>query len=322
MNYLLNIGIFLDTISYPLSKERFPTVTICTNQRYRNFNEWRYIEVAIQMIEDECFKNNLKTKICRFYDSKHDIFIEIADNILKGESWRHLDLASLISMLEYQLDENENEEALNRFHKTLSEMIGSNDGKLSPLAIPMLLFPQKRTSSVIKTHSIKMLFNENCTYEQAREYSNQFSKWKAHPDSSSDMTIQFPCARIKADQPQCCGFFGKLFRENLDFVLLVMNYAIPGFVEGHSELAKHLGFNQSKNYDYIGSPLVPFCEVPNGGSSDMVNCDSPMQRLFWSSDGLCTSFNAPPMDKSYQVFLQPLNIFLPSIRIISISDYK
>ena len=47
------------------------------------------------MIEDECFKNDSKIKICKFYDSKRDAFIEIAEEILKGESWKGLDLASL-----------------------------------------------------------------------------------------------------------------------------------------------------------------------------------------------------------------------------------
>ena len=255
------------------------------------------------MIEDECFKNDTKIEICKFYYSKRAVFIEIAEGILKGESWKDLDLASLINLLEYQLDGHKNKEALDRFHKTLSEMIGSKDGKLSPLAIPVLLFPQKRTTSAIKAHGIKMLFNENCTFEQAIQYSKEFRKWKDDPNSSSDMATQFPCAKISTDQPQCCRFFGNLFQNNLDYVLLVMNYAIPGFVEGHSKLAKHLGLNQSKSYDYIGSPLVPFCEVPNGGSSDMVNCNSLMQRLYWTSDGLCVSFNAPPMNQIYQVLL-------------------
>ena len=255
------------------------------------------------MIEDECFKNDTKIEICKFYYSKRAVFIEIAEGILKGESWKDLDLASLVNMLEYLLDENNNEEALDHFHKTLSEMLGDKSGKMSPLAIPVLLFPQKRTTSAIKAHVIKMLFNENCTFEQAIQYSKEFRKWKDDPNSSSDMATQFPCAKISTDQPQCCRFFGNLFQNNLDYVLLVMNYAIPGFVEGHSKLAKHLGLNQSKSYDYIGSPLVPFCEVPNGGSSDMVNCNSPMQRLYWSSDGLCVSFNAPPMNQIYQVLL-------------------
>ena len=46
----------IDSITYPLAKERFPSVTVCTNQIKRNINEWKYVEVALQMIEDECFR--------------------------------------------------------------------------------------------------------------------------------------------------------------------------------------------------------------------------------------------------------------------------
>ena len=46
----------IDSITYPLVNERFPSVTVCTNQIKRNINEWRYVEVASQMIEEECFR--------------------------------------------------------------------------------------------------------------------------------------------------------------------------------------------------------------------------------------------------------------------------
>ena len=56
------------------------------------------------MIEDECFKNDTKIEICKFYYSKRAVFIEIAEGILKGDSWKGLDLASLVNMLEYLLE--------------------------------------------------------------------------------------------------------------------------------------------------------------------------------------------------------------------------
>ena len=46
--------------------ERFPTVTICSNQVNKNINEWKYVEVALQMIEDECFNNNVQAGIRLF----------------------------------------------------------------------------------------------------------------------------------------------------------------------------------------------------------------------------------------------------------------
>ena len=52
----------IDSITYPLVNERFPSVTVCTNQIKRNINEWKYVEVALQMIDDECFDECFREK--------------------------------------------------------------------------------------------------------------------------------------------------------------------------------------------------------------------------------------------------------------------
>ena len=125
------------------------------------------------------------------------------------------------------------------------------------------------------------------------------------------MIYRFPCnVEDEHDQHQnetsefkgspCCHYIGKLITENLEFVLLVMNYGIPGFITDHSKLAEFLGFNGNKTYHYVGSQLTPFCEIPDGGSSDLKICSTREQRLIWSTNGVCTAYNAIPMKKMYQ----------------------
>ena len=258
----------------------------------------------MQMIENECSKTDDNPKICEKYQLKGNVFMEIATSILKGEAWKTLDLASLINVLDFKLGPKEtsfNETLRKYFHQTLTEMIGDKQGILSPLAVPYLVFPQKREQIITDRAHIKMILNENCSIEQATKYSSRFELWQTSLDKSSNLNIEFPCVTSTIDELKCCEFFGTILSENIDYANLVMNYGIPGFVKDHSKLATHLGFDPNKTYDFLGSQLVPLCEVPDGGKSDVGLCDQKNQKLTWSSDGLCVSFNTKPISEIYKV---------------------
>ena len=208
--------------------------------------------MSLQIIEEECFLQTPKHEICPFYEKKWQEFQDIAKATLKGQSWIKMDFPTLINLLEHILLESEDVTNQLKFHEILAKMIGDKMGRLSPLAVPFLLYPGQSRYH-IKMKSLRISFNENCTYERALEYVILFKKWYkvAEQNLNVNESSKMPCVLDNSASP-CCGYIGKLVTENMDYVQLVMNYGIPGFINNHSRLIDHLGFKNLDDSNYMG----------------------------------------------------------------------
>ena len=84
-----------------------------------------------------------------------------------------------------------------------------------------------------------MSYDEHCTYENMASYAKGIKKWRKNWEKHNDNS-KFPCEdpnnQNKSSNMKCCGYMGNLITENLEYVLLVMNYGIPGWVDYHSRL--------------------------------------------------------------------------------------
>ena len=94
-------------------------------------------------------------------------------------------------------------------------------------------------ASSLKRNSLKMSYDEHCTYENMASYAKGIKKWRKNWEKYNDNS-KFPCEdpnnQNKSSNMKCCGYMGNLITENLEYVLLVMNYGIPGWVDYHSRL--------------------------------------------------------------------------------------
>ena len=92
-------------------------------------------------------------------------------------------------------------------------------------------------ASSLKRNSLKMSYDEHCTYENMASYAKGIKKWRKNWEKYNDNS-KFPCEdpnnQNKSSNMKCCGYMGNLITENLEYVLLVMNYGIPGWVDYHS----------------------------------------------------------------------------------------
>ena len=133
-------------------------------------------------------KDETQPKICNLYGSKKDSLLKMAKDVLKGESWYKLDFTSLINTLEFVLEKSEDEANILKFHKILSEMIGDKKGKLSPLAIPFLIYPSP-SRKPIKMNALKISFDENCTSNMAKSYASSIRNWRKNQEVGHNSQI-------------------------------------------------------------------------------------------------------------------------------------
>ena len=164
-----------------------------------------------------------------------------------------MDFPTLINLLEHVLSENEDDGNLLIFHEILAQMIGDKRGKLSPLAVPFLLYPGQSRYH-IKMKSLRISFNDSCSFDMAVEYAILFKKWykTAEQNLNFNESTKMPCVLNSSASP-CCGYIGNLVKENMDYVQLVMNYGIPGFTSNHARLVNYLGFKNVDDNNYMGN---------------------------------------------------------------------
>jgi hypothetical protein len=292
----------VDSVAAPFSEIRFPTVSICTNQIKKNFDPWRIVDVAFQMIEDECLDSTThlakatddRPANCTYYLATREILLNLASSTLpKVSTMSGLRMGQIANLVEFQLEKDDKEEEIFYLHRILAKMFGDTNGRVSPIAIPWLLMESK-SSKVYKHRPGQGIFDNACTRDEAVDvYSLHFKNWVKEFPSTRPSTCQLP------NKSPCCHYVGNLLREKLDFALLCMKYAIPNFFEDHSALANFLGFDPTKEYKYLGNHVVPYCRLPAG--NDMEVCSSKDQTMFWTTEGLCTTFNSPPMHQVYKV---------------------
>lgn len=175
-------------------------------------------------------------------------------------------------------------------------MTGDTTGKLSAIIMPFLIV-EKKKSDYLSHLAIRRIYNKECTLEMALDYANQMIKFgKQNPSSKS------PCSEPKP--PVCCGFIAKLISDNLEYFMVVMKYTIPNYFNNHTVLANFLGFDGSKNYGLHGhvANTAPYCAVP--GIADVLPCSDKDMRVFWTSEGICATINAPPVNSIFKVKVQ------------------
>lgn len=212
---------------------------------------------------------------------------------MEGNNWKGLPFAYIVNMLEFKLTENNDEQRLRQFYHLLTQMTGDPSGKISAIAMPFLIMQQK-SPEAIEHIGIRDVFDDVCTFEEAKKYA---SDMKAFYKSKLGPTT--PC--LNPEKNACCGFFDKVITDNLEYLLIVMKYTVPSFHTNHSVLAKFLGFDGNKDYGNLGqiAKTAPFCALP--GTDDSEPCLDKDMRVFFTTEGVCASINAPPMNKIYKV---------------------
>ncbi len=255
----------IDQVVYPLSKERFPTVTICPNQQKETFNEWRFVETSLLMIEDECQNSDSKYEMCAKYVEEMGKVRQLAELHLQGSSWRNLTLASIAQMLDFVLKKNKQSSL--ELQKSLIILSNDPSGKLSPLLIPWLIMATESSSDIVSHSATRLIYNEICNQASMTEYAKNAKKWfRGRPDVEIN-----PCLLKEDVRSPCCGHIGEMIMENIAYVSLVMKYSVPNFFVSHRQLAKHLGLDSDKHYNYPGNNLIPHCYLPESGLSASAN---------------------------------------------------
>ena len=112
----------------------------------------------------------------------------MAKDVLNGDSWYKLDFTSLINILEFVLEKHEDEANILKFHKILSEMIGDKKAKLSPLAIPFLIYPSP-SRKPIKMNALKISLDENCTSNMIKSYASSIRNWRKNQEVGHNSQI-------------------------------------------------------------------------------------------------------------------------------------
>jgi hypothetical protein len=170
-------------------------------------------------------------------------------------------MGQIANLVELKLEEDAEEEKLFELHQILAKMFGKT---LSPIDIPWLLVESKSKKIYRKIHN-EAIFDDACTRDEAvNRYSLTFKEWVKEFPTIRPNPCQVP------NKSPCCHYVGNLLRDNLNYSLLCMKYAIPNFFEDHSALAKFLGFDLTKEYKYLGNQVIPYCRLPYG--NDMEVC--------------------------------------------------
>jgi hypothetical protein len=77
----------VDAVSFPLWSIPFPTITLCAEQIYKQFNGWKIVNTGLTLIEKTCFESglvNIPPK-CAFYHPLRQKLITIINQVINGD---------------------------------------------------------------------------------------------------------------------------------------------------------------------------------------------------------------------------------------------
>ncbi len=246
----------------------------------------------------------------------------ISQSLNQSYNWRSLDFSQAVRLAAFHLEEQENNEELQlEIYSTVAKVnkpvvnrkltmclifkiFGDPSGRLSPMAIPNILFESKSTKPLRKPY-MKLLYNDKCTLNDTWDYLGAWKPW----NKARGIGLEHPCHR---EVPlKCCGFWSSLVHDFKPLVLLTMKYAFTSFSQGHTALAEFLGLDPAMDYPIQEPKLATMCAEP--GVGDVWHCPDNTVRLMWTSLGVCIAYNSPPISQVYQVltrFLLTFHAFL------------
>ena len=128
-------------------------------------------------------------------------------------------------MAETKGKENKDSDYLESLYQLIAEVFGQK--KITPMALVKMVVRNKGTG-IIKDPSVKLVLNETCNFDKAKEYAKE----KYYKD----------CHNFGSKSP-CCGYFGTMASEKsiLNLTLLSLKYALPNLIYTHEPLADFLG---------------------------------------------------------------------------------